>query len=206
MPRYRAFALACSQTNNTKGHWEAASKLWARNSKVRKRVNELMAKRRKASELSYDDLLNEVLLNSELAKEAGQHAPALTGLKMLGNELFRAFADRREVINLDIRAKSKNELKALMVEELGEDVAEIVWQSWNGPKPKMIEGAVIEPQSHEDHYPDIGINGPLSADVAQPDNAQNRAVEPDSKPARGPLGDMTRHAMQSLDRSKPPKV
>jgi hypothetical protein len=162
-----------------------------------------MAKRRRASELSYDNLLNEVLLNSELAKESGQHAPALTGLKMLGNELFRAFTDRKEIINLDIRAKSKSELKAIMVEELGEDVAEIVWQSWNRPRQIEASATELEPVQEPDSEGDIGLHG---EPVATQNVPLKRAVEPDTPRASAPRHDMERLALESLANSKPPEV
>src|SRR5262249_15784673 len=83
VPRYKALAVACSQSTNTKGHWESASKLWARNSKVRKRVSELQKQRRKSIDLTADQLLDDLLLNIDMATQAGQHSAAIRGIKVL---------------------------------------------------------------------------------------------------------------------------
>jgi hypothetical protein len=211
LPRYKAFALACSQSTNTKGHWEGASKLWARSEKVRKRVSELQKQRRKAQELTYDALLDDVLLNCDLARESGQHAPALTGLKLLGQELFHAFTERKEILNLEVKARSKAELRELLVQEYGEEATEVLWSAWT--KPKMIQGTVTELQPDtepQDHDHDIDVRGDVvpahGAVIGAQDSESNGVNRSDTARARGPIDDMTRHAMQSLDRSKPPKV
>jgi hypothetical protein len=123
MPRYKAFALACSQSNNTKGHWESASKLWARSSKVRKRVSELQKQRRKSIDLTADQLLDDLLLNIDLATAAGQHSAAITGIKTLGGEMFSMFTERKENLNINVdlsNIRSNAQLKQYLEAEYGQ--------------------------------------------------------------------------------------
>jgi terminase small subunit-like protein len=146
-PKTRAYAL----TYGSKSARQNASRLWLHLSdspKIRARVNELMAKRRKASELTYDKLLDDTLLTIDLARESGQYAASLTGLRMIGSEMFNAFKEKKEIVNLDIKVNSKAELKAMLIEDYGPDLAEQIWQSW-GSSPKLIEGNAepIEPCS-----------------------------------------------------------
>jgi hypothetical protein len=119
----------------------------------------LKKQRRKAQELTYDALLDDVLLTADLAREAGQHAASLTGLRMLGGELYHAFTERKEVVNLEVQAKSKAELKQLLIDDFGADLAEQIWQSW-GAKPKLIEGNAIE-TDHQEPSRSVSTGGML---------------------------------------------
>jgi hypothetical protein len=112
---------------------------------------------------------------------------------------------------VEIRAKSKAELRAMLVEQYGEATTAAIWDQWTSPK--LTEGtveAVTEPQDH-DH--DIDVRGDVVPVSDAENSAQNGAVsashsveKPDTKPARGPIDDIERRARESYERSKPPKV
>ena len=76
----------------------------------------------------------------------------------MAGELFDLFRDKREIdVNIEIKAKNKTELRALLVEQYGEETTQQIWATWNAPR--MIEGTVepeIEPQDHANHEPDMG--------------------------------------------------
>jgi hypothetical protein len=40
-------------------------------------------------------------------------------------------------VNVDIQVRSKAELKQLLIDDYGEQLAEAIWQNWS--KPKLIE-------------------------------------------------------------------
>jgi hypothetical protein len=152
-------------------------------------------------------LLNDVLLNADLAREAGQHAPALTALKMLGGELFRAFTERKETVNLDIQVRSNAELKELMVKEYGERATDLIWQAWNSPK--QIEGAVGPAEGHDIDVHGESLCSPAGEDeraVGALHDPQNRAVVLDAQVERPKVGDMAALAAESLARSRAPKL
>jgi hypothetical protein len=139
-----------------------------------------MAKRRKAADLTYDDLLNDTLLTIDLAREAGQHTAALKGLGMIGSEMFQAFVEKRETVNIDIKVNSKAELKAMLINDYGEQLAEQIWHRWSNSTPKLIE-----------HDPTNGAETSESeAERGQIDNSAKTA----------------KLALQSIADSKAPKV
>ena len=148
-PKYKACAHAYGRPLEGKTLRANGSRLWLHlesSPRIRARVNELMTQRRKAADLTYDDLLNETLLNIDLAREAGQHAAAFKGLAMLGSEMFQAFVEKRETnINLDVKITSKAALRAALVTEYGEELASAIWQRWSAPKMIEHDGA-----SHDD--------------------------------------------------------
>jgi hypothetical protein len=135
--------------------------------------------------------------------------------KALAGELFDLFRDKREIdVNIEIKAKNKTELRALLVEQYGEETTQQIWATWNAPR--LIEGNAteLEPdtEAHDD-APDCTIHGPVSASNGAVDSVQNgvqnSAVAPqslDSTRASAPIGNMERHALQSLANSKPPKL
>jgi hypothetical protein len=103
-PKYKAYQLAYGRKAGDESLRGNAARLWnhlAASSKIRARVNELMAERRKSAEYTYQQLLDDTLLTIDLARENGQYAASLTGLRMLGNEKFDCFKGKKEVINLD---------------------------------------------------------------------------------------------------------
>jgi hypothetical protein len=93
--------------------------------------------------------------------------------------------------------------------------AKAIWDQWTAPK--LIQGTVtelqpdIEPQEH-DHDIDVhgAVIGAQDSAVAPQNSAvgseQNGAVGHDSARASAPIGNIERHAMQSLANSKPPKL
>jgi hypothetical protein len=148
-----------------------------------------MAERRKAAVLTYDDLLNEALLNIDLARESGQHAAAFKGLAMLGSEMFEAFVQKRETnINLDVKITSKAQLRAALVNEYGEELAANIWQHWSSTTPKLIE-----------HDPNNDANDVTFHGAETSDSKAQRGHPRDSAKA-------TQLAMESLQNSKAPKV
>jgi len=175
-------------------------------------VNELMAKKRKAAELTLQRCLDDMLDTADLARAAGQLAASITAQKAIAGELFDLFRDRKEIdVNIEIKAKNKTELRALLVEQYGEETTQQIWATWNAPR--LIEGNATELETDteaQDNAPDCTIHGPVSASNGPADsgqnNAQNRAVGHDTLGESAPRRDMERLAMQSLQNSKPPKV
>ena len=217
-PLCRAYALAYNRTDNADTLRGNASRLWNHlraSPKIRKRVNELMAKKRKAAELTLQRCLDDMLDTADLARAAGQFAASITAQKAIAGELFDLFRDRKEIdVNIEIKAKNKTELRAVLVEQYGEETTQQIWATWNAPR--LIEGNAteLEPDAEaQDNAPDCTIHGPVSArngtaDGAQDglDSTQSGAVRSDSLRARGHVDDMTRKARQSLENSRAPKL
>ena len=102
-------------------------------------MHELMAKKRRAAELTLQRCLDDMLDTADLAPAAGQYAASITAQKALAGELFDLFRDKREIdVNIEIKAKNKTELRALLVEQYGEETTQQIWATWNAPR--MIEG------------------------------------------------------------------
>jgi len=99
----------------------------------------------------------------------------------------------------NIKAKNKIELRAMLVEQYGEETTKQIWDTWNAPR--LIEGAVSPDIDQQEpiNVGDIGLHGEL----VEPTKC---AVEGDSPTARAPIANMERHAMQSLANSKAPKL
>src|SRR4029079_9450600 len=97
--------------------YQCASRL-SRSAKIRLRVDQLMKKRRKAIELTAQQSLDDMLLEADLASHAGQHSAAITARKLIGQELFGQYTDRRETlnINMDLRdIRTMADLKASLI-------------------------------------------------------------------------------------------
>ena len=98
---------------------------------------------------------------ADLARAAGQYAASITAQKALAGELFDLFRDKREIdVNIEIKAKNKTELRALLVEQYGEETTQQIWATWNAPR--LIEGNAteLEPDTEaQDHDHDINVRG-----------------------------------------------
>jgi hypothetical protein len=210
-PLYRAYALAYGRNGTDESLRGNASRLWnhlSASKEIRARVHELMKKKRKAAELTMQRCLDDMLDTADLARAAGQYAASITAQKALAGELFDLFRDKREIdVNIEIRDKNKMELRALLVEQYGEETTPQIWATWNAPR--LIEGNATELEADteaQDNAPDCTIHGP----VAQPDSAQNSdqndAARFDTQRESAPRRDLERLALQSLANSKPPKV
>jgi hypothetical protein len=139
--------------------------------KIRKRVNELMAKKRKAAELTMQRCLDDMLDTADLARAAGQYAASITAQKALAGELFDLFRDKREIdINVEIKAKSKAELRELLVQQYGEETTQAIWDQWTSPK--LIEGNATELEPDTEAQ-DCTLHGPINAQ----DSASNGAAD-----------------------------
>ena len=149
-----------------------------------------------------------MLDTADLARAAGQFAASITAQKALAGELFDLFRDKREIdVNIEIKAKNKTELRALLVEQYGEQTTQQIWATWNAPR--LIEGNATELEPDTEAQ-DCTLHGPISAQDSgsngAQNSAQNSAVGRDTPRARGHVDDMTRKAFESPANSKPPKV
>lgn len=205
-----AYSLAFGRETKGSALRGNASRLWnhlAASPQIRARVSQTMAKRRKAAELTEQRLLDDMLLECELASAAGQHSAAITGRKLLGQELFGMFTDRRET-SIDVNfshIRTKDDLRQSMVEDFGEEATDYLFQLW--AKPKLIEhGPQNINQSHQDDHTSH-TNGAADdqhqEDENQPVGSQNHAETSDSASEGGPVDDMARLAARSLQDSKP---
>src|SRR5262249_4060081 len=145
-----------------------------------------------------------MLDTADLARAAGQCAASITAQKALAGELFDLFRDKREIdVNIEIKAKNKIELRAMLVEQYGEETTKQIWNTWNAPR--LIEGNATELEPDTEAQ-DCTLHGPISAQDSADNSAQvsarNGAVEPDRSTARDHVDDMTRKAMQSLENSR----
>jgi hypothetical protein len=168
-----------------------------------------MAKKRKTAELTMQRALDDVLETADLARAAGQYAASITAQKAIAGELFNLFRDRKEIdVNIELRARNKVELRALLVEEYGEELTEAIWQSWTGPK--LIEGTVaaeIDLQEPMNHDHDIGLNGPVNAVNGTRDSTQRSAVRsalPRAPAQKGNMAISERKALESVANSSAP--
>jgi hypothetical protein len=83
-PLCRAYAEAYGRKDNGASLRSYAARLWTHlgaSPKIRKRVNELMAKKRKAAELTLQRCLDDMLDTADLARAAGQYAASITAQK-----------------------------------------------------------------------------------------------------------------------------
>jgi hypothetical protein len=101
-----------------------------------------------------------------------------------------------EIVNLDIEVNSKAELKALLIEDYGEQLAEQIWASW-GTSSKLIETDYQE----KDCTPDSNNHTPDS--MNQP---QNSLKGFDTASERGPNRNLDGLALESISNSAAPKL
>jgi len=93
-----------------------------------------MKKRRKAAELTAERNLDDMLLEADLASAAQQYSAAIKARKLIGQELFGQFTNRRETINFDMDYRSVDELKADLIRDYGQEIADGIWAKWSAPK------------------------------------------------------------------------
>src|SRR5262249_8096030 len=82
-PRYKAYIQVYGPQKSSITAHANASRLWGHlksSDKIRSRVAELQQERRKSINLTADQLLDDLLLNIDMATQAGQHSAAITGI------------------------------------------------------------------------------------------------------------------------------
>ena len=187
-----AYSLAFGRETKGSALRGNASRLWnylAASPQIRARVNQTMAKRRKAAELTEERLLDDMLLECELASAAGQHSAAITGRKLLGQEMFRMFTERRETsidINLS-HIRTKDDLRQSMIADFGEEATDYLFQLW--AKPKIIQ----HDQQNSSHSPKEDHTIPTDDMANEPHKAVSEPGRSDSASARGRIDDLARH-------------
>ena len=137
LSKTKAYALAYGRKDNGANIRANASRLWLRlaaSKQIRARVDQLMKNRRKAAELTAERNLDDMLLEADLASAAQQYSAAITARKLIGQELFGQFTNRRETINIDMDYRSIDELKADLIRDYGQEIADGIWAKWSAPK------------------------------------------------------------------------
>jgi hypothetical protein len=151
----------------------------------------------------------------DLANAAGQHSAAISGIKILGGELFDQFTEKRETLNINLdlgNIRTSAQLQKYLEAEYGPQLTRQLLDHWH--KPKMIEH---EPDNHApsaDNEALEPITTPEDDDKNGAENsavgAENRAILFDRDRARKPIGDLdtktAKRALESLQNSQAPKL
>src|SRR6516225_4311413 len=85
-PLYKAYGQAYGRKDSGAALRSNAARLWTHlnaSPKIRKRVNELMKKKRRACELTLQRCLDDMLDTADLARAAGQYGASITAQKAL---------------------------------------------------------------------------------------------------------------------------
>jgi hypothetical protein len=98
-----------------------------------------MQNKLRAAELQREDILQELLVDSDMARAAGQLSAAIRGHELIGRELHGMFTERRENLTINIDAMSEQQMQAKLVEAVGEDLANQLIKQWYGEDMKLIE-------------------------------------------------------------------
>jgi hypothetical protein len=221
MPKYRAYALAYGRKETDPAVRANGSRLWSHlkaSPKIRARVSELKKQRRKSIDLTADQLLDDLLLNIDLATAAGQHSAAISGIKVLGGELYSMFTERKETMNINVdlgNIRTSAQLQKYLEDEYGPQLTQQLLDHWH--KPKAIEYDPTEAHSDALRADSETLDAELEANNQGLGEANNRAVEAENRavvfdrdrarPDHSDLDAKTAQlALQSLANSKPPKV
>lgn len=161
LSKTKAYALAYGRKDNGANLRANASRLWLRlaaSKQIRARVEQLMKKRRKAAELTAERNLDDMLLEADLASAAQQYSAAITARKLIGQELFGQFTNRRETINFDMDYRSVDELKADLIRDYGQEIADGIWAKWSAPKQIEHDTTEAETITHSPNEPAVSAN------------------------------------------------
>lgn len=88
---------------------------------IQKRIETLLQRAARRSELTHDGIIAEIQEEAKLARLAGQHAAALKGLEMLGRELHNMFVHKIDVTRHDeFSGMSEEELRGFILSQMAE--------------------------------------------------------------------------------------
>lgn len=127
-PKYKAYKLA-GYTSDSRGN---AIALWRHKGKtsqnIQRRTFEILGDKMKASDLSRDDILNQIFETRELAKDSGQHSASLKASEMLGREMYKMFTERKETLSISLQSQNIGNIDQYLRDKYGDRAeALIAW-------------------------------------------------------------------------------